>query len=229
MSSARTQIMGRLKATLDKRHNPTVRLSGADQRMKAPVPGLVPKRGQSEGLARIELFADEARRVEAQVVRVDTMADVPAAAQRAVRDAGATRLKIAPHPQLEALDWTGQDVAFGIGHGDDAVGLSMAYAGIAETGTLVLRSGSDTPTTLNFLPDVHMVVVRAGDIEACYEDVWARLRAAASEGGRADKPVMPRTVNWITGPSRTADIEQTILLGAHGPRKLVILLVDEAT
>lgn len=225
MSDARANIMARLKATLDKRHNPTVRLSGADQCMKAPVPGPIPKRGHSMGQARVELFADEAIRVSAQVMRLDKMSDVPTAAKKVLHDAGADRLKVAANPALEALDWSGVEVAFGIGHGDDAVGLSLAYAGVAETGTLVLRSGADTPTTLNFLPDVHVVVIHAGDIEANYEDVWAKLRVA----GSGNAVVMPRTVNWITGPSRTADIEQTILLGAHGPRKLVILLVDEET
>jgi len=83
----------------------------------------------------------------------------------------------------------------------------------------VLFRSPDSPTTLNFLPDVHVVILHSTDIEANYEAVWARLRC--DEGG------LPRTVNWITGPSRTADIEQTIFLGAHGPRKLVILLIDE--
>ncbi|HEY9164207.1 MAG TPA: LUD domain-containing protein [Magnetovibrio sp.] len=223
MTDSRARIMGRLKAALDKRHNPTVRLSGADQRMKAPPRGLIPKRGQSEGLARIEMFVDEATRVSAQVLRLNSIADLPKAAFSAVREFGAARLKVAANPQLQALDWTGYDVEFGIGHGDDLVGLSMAYAGVAETGTLVLRSGSDTPTTLNFLPDVHMVVIHSHNIKACYEDVWTLLRADAPHGGAK----MPRTVNWITGPSRTADIEQTILLGAHGPRNLVIFLIDE--
>lgn len=223
MTNARSRIMGRLKVALDKRHNPTLRLSGADQRIKAPPPGLIPKRGQTQGLARVEMFVSEAERVSAQVERLDSMAEVPAAAARVCADAGAASLKVALNPQLQALNWVDHNVQFGIGHGDDPVGLSMAYAGVAETGTLVLRSGNDTPTTLNFLPDVHTVVIRTCDIEATYEDVWTKLRAAAPAGG----PKMPRTVNWITGPSRTADIEQTILLGAHGPRKLVILLVDE--
>jgi L-lactate dehydrogenase complex protein LldG len=223
MIDSRARIMGRLKTALDKRHNPTVRSSGADQRMKAPPRGLIPKRGQSEGLARIEMFVEEATRVSAQVVRLHALADLPAAALQLAHELGASRLKVAANPQLQALDWDGREVEFGIGHGDDLVGLSLAYAGVAETGTLVLRSGSDTPTTLNFLPDVHMVAIHSGDIKACYEDVWTLLRADAPKHGAK----MPRTVNWITGPSRTADIEQTILLGAHGPRKLVIFLIDE--
>lgn len=227
MSTSRASIMGRLKTVLDRRHNPTVRVSGADQRIKNPVAGLIPLRGQSEGAARIEMFADEAIRVSAQVLRLDGLAQVPATLARICGEAGAARVKVAPHEALRALDWAGQapglDVAFGIGHGDDLVGLSMAYAGVAETGTLVMRSGPDTPTTLNFLPDTHVVAIRTGDIKANYEEVWAQLRACAPPAG----PVLPRTINWITGPSRTADIEQTILLGAHGPRKLVILIVDE--
>lgn len=223
MSDARTDLFARLKARLDERHNPTVRVSGADQRMRSHTPNLIPKRGQLSGAARVQLFVDEAERVSAQVLRLKTLAEVPEAALGVAREAGAQNLKIAPHPVLQGLTWPGTGVAFGRGAGDDLAGLSMAYAAVAETGTVVLRSGADTPTTLNFLPDVHMIALRTSDIKASYEDVWARLRADAPEGG----PALPRTVNWITGPSRTADIEQTILLGAHGPRKLVILLIDE--
>ena len=105
---------------------------------------------------------------------------------------------------------------------EDRVGLSHAFAGIAETGTLALVSGPDNPTTLNFLPETHIVVVEAQTIVGDYEAFWAKLRAAYGEG------TMPRTVNFITGPSRSADIEQTLLLGAHGPRTLHILIVDAA-
>jgi L-lactate dehydrogenase complex protein LldG len=90
---------------------------------------------------------------------------------------------------------------------------------VAESGTLALLSGPDNPTTLNFLPDTHIVVVDAGDIVGDYETVWRRLRERYGAGS------MPRTVNFVTGPSRSADIEQTIILGAHGPRALHILVV----
>jgi len=86
-------------------------------------------------------------------------------------------------------------------------------------GTVVLASGPDNPTTLNFLPDVHIVVVDASDIGADFETAMARLRE------RYGTATMPRTVNMITGPSRSADIEQTLLLGAHGPRKLHVIVV----
>ncbi len=83
----------------------------------------------------------------------------------------------------------------------------------------MLTSGRDNPTTLTFLPETHVVVLDGNDIVGDYEAAWTKLRA------RYGKAAMPRTVNLITGPSRSADIEQTLLLGAHGPRRLQIVLV----
>lgn len=105
--------------------------------------------------------------------------------------------------------------------GEDRVALTPALAGVAETGTLVLESGADKPTALNFLPEHHVVALRASELVASPEDVWDRLREAASGGP------LPRTVNLITGPSRTGDIELTIHLGAHGPRALHVLLIED--
>ncbi len=103
--------------------------------------------------------------------------------------------------------------------GHDLNAVSAAFAGIAETGTLALVSGPDNPTTLNFLPDNHIVVLPREAIEADYESVFAKLRNVYGKGEA------PRTLNFITGPSRSADIEQTLLLGAHGPRRLHIVVV----
>ena len=85
----------------------------------------------------------------------------------------------------------------------------------------MLISGAQTPTTLNFLPETHIVVVHRDQVVATYEDGWDRLRA----GKTAE--VLPRAINFVTGPSRTADIEQHIELGAHGPRRLHIVLVED--
>ncbi|MCB1384489.1 MAG: LUD domain-containing protein [Nitratireductor sp.] len=105
--------------------------------------------------------------------------------------------------------------------GTDTTGVSHAECGVCETGTLIVLSGADNPTTLNFLPQNHIVVLRRSDILAHYEDIWPRLRTAYGKGQ------MPRTVNMITGPSRSADIEQTLLLGAHGPVRLHIVIVRD--
>ena len=109
-----------------------------------------------------------------------------------------------------------------LGHGKDLAAVSHAFGAVAESGTLMLVSGADNPTTLNFLPDTHMVVVDAKDVAGDYESLWRRLREKFGDG------LMPRTVNLITGPSRSADIEQTLILGAHGPRRLHVMVVGEA-
>lgn len=89
----------------------------------------------------------------------------------------------------------------------------------AETGTLFLVSGADNPTTLNFLPETHIVLICAGDVAGSYEEAFDRLRAIYGES------TLPRTVNLISGPSRTADIEQTIVRGAHGPKRLHVVIL----
>ncbi|WP_338018920.1 LUD domain-containing protein [Ectothiorhodospira haloalkaliphila] len=123
-------------------------------------------------------------------------------------------------PALAHLDWAGAGLAprFGPALGDETVGLSQAVCGVAETGTLVLASGADDPTTINFLPEYHFVVLASANVVDRLEDAWMRLR-------ERDKP-WPRTVNLITGPSRTADVEQTIQLGAHGPRSLKVFMLS---
>jgi len=97
----------------------------------------------------------------------------------------------------------------------DRISITQGFAGIAETGSVMMLSSSDSPTPLNFLPEVHIVLLNAIDIVADLETAWAKLRMASG---------LPRTVNLISGPSRTADIEQTIQLGAHGPRAFHVIL-----
>ena len=99
--------------------------------------------------------------------------------------------------------------------------VSRAFGAVAETGTLVLTSGADNPTTLNFLPEAHMVLINASDVLGSYEEAWDRLRTVYGEA------TLPRTVNMISGPWRTADIEQTLVRGAHGPRRLHVMVVGE--
>jgi hypothetical protein len=124
-------------------------------------------------------------------------------------------------PSLESLDWSGAGIqaSFGPTRGADYAGVSLAWRGVAENGSLVLLSGPENPTSLNFLPDHHIVVLHGKDLVPHLEPVWVALRERGDQG-------WPRTVNVITGPSRTADIELTIQLGAHGPRSLHVLLVD---
>ena len=128
-------------------------------------------------------------------------------------------------PRLASMPWDREhtlEVKLGPSDGKDLAAVSHAFGAAAESGTLVLLSGPDNPTTLNFRPDTHIVVVDAKDVAGDYESLWARLREKFGDG------LMPRTVNMITGPSRSADIEQTLILGAHGPRRLHVMVVGEA-
>jgi L-lactate dehydrogenase complex protein LldG len=124
-------------------------------------------------------------------------------------------------PVLAALPWREAwdiECSFGRAEPDDRAALSRAAVAAAETGTLFLVSGTDNPTTLNFLPEAHTILLAASDIVGSYEEAWDLLRAIYGEGS------LPRTVNLISGPSRTADIEQTIVRGAHGPSRLHVLV-----
>ena len=106
--------------------------------------------------------------------------------------------------------------------GSDQTSVTGAFAGVGETGSLVLLSSPRSPTTLNFLPEDHLIVLARSRIVAHLEDVWARLREQSSM-----PVVLPRTVNFITGPSKTGDVEQIIHEGAHGPRRLHVILRDD--
>lgn len=131
------------------------------------------------------------------------------------------RLSVAPHPLLDRVDWPrGWQVTRGRGQGEDRMSLAVAFCGIAETGSLVLLAGPDSPTTLNFLPDDFLCVLDEKRIVPRMEDAWDLLRT--------ERGVMPRAVNIVTGPSRTADVEQTIQLGAHGPRRLHVLVLSSS-
>ena len=171
---------------------------------------------------RSRTFKAEAERAAATLEEVADAADIPEAIAGYLREHNLpATLRIGADPRLTALPWerTPLEVSHGASDGHDLNAASVAFAGIAETGTLALVSGADNPTTLNFLPDNHIVVLFAQDVVGDLESVFARLRARYGAGQA------PRTLNFITGPSRSADIEQTLLFGAHGPRRLHIVLV----
>jgi L-lactate dehydrogenase complex protein LldG len=194
----------------------------AERLEKAPA-GLIPARGQLPPAERLDLFERMVAAVNGTVERVPSPAEVPAALAMFLRAHNLPpQLRRGEDPFLADLPWDSQptlEVSTGAATGDVQVGLSHAFAGVAESGTLILLSGPENPSTLNFLPDTHVVCLSAEDVAPDYESVWRALRA------RYGKGVMPRTVNMITGPSRSADIEQTLLLGAHGPRRLHVILV----
>lgn len=219
----RSGILARIRSNIPDADDPA-RAARVKERLARNAAGLIPARGRKPRDKQVDLFCEQAARVQATVTRISTIADLPEALADYLRGRNLPkRVRMGDAPLLARADWetaAGLEISKGASDGTDPVGLSHAFAGVAETGTLMLESGRDNPTTLNFLPETHCVVVRASDIQGDYESVWSRLREKHGKGR------MPRTVNMITGPSRSGDIEQTILLGAHGPRALQIFVVD---
>ncbi|MBP0614642.1 LutC/YkgG family protein [Jiella mangrovi] len=223
--STRDAVMGRVRRAVgatpandaERRAAVAARLSGAPK-------GIIPERGRLPPADRLALFIEMATRANATVTRLDATTRVPEEVSAYLRERNLpASVKIGRDPRLAGLDFsqTSLSVSVGPSEGDDLVSLSHAAGAIAETGTLILTSGPDNPTSLNFLPEYHIVVLDAADVAGDMEAVLARLR------DRHGKGEMPRSVNFITGPSRSADIEQTLLLGAHGPRSLHIVVVGE--
>ena len=152
--------------------------------------------------------------VQMSVVRLQSTDDVVAAVDWYLNEQGIDG-GITVSPSLKHLDWQ-SPVRFGAATGSEQTSVTSAFAAVAETGSIALVSGASTPATLNFLPENHLVVLHESQIVEHMEDVWSQVRDSAD---------LPRAINLVTGPSRTGDIEQTIELGAHGPRRMHVMLI----
>ncbi|SCZ04385.1 LutC/YkgG family protein [Microvirga guangxiensis] len=222
--SARDEIFANIRRSLGVKGSETIRKQIVQDRLERSPKGVIPARGQVSGEERIALFKTMAEASLATVTEVSSTADVPQSIALFLRDHNLpATLRMGDDPRLKSMPWgdTTLEIAHGPSEGSDLNAVSHAFGGVAETGTLAMISGHENPSTLNFLPDNHIIVVSAKDIASDYESVWGRVRFAFGKGS------MPRTVNWITGPSRSGDIEQTLLLGAHGPRRLHVVVVRE--
>ncbi len=220
--SAREEILANIRRSLGVTGAEAPRRMAVKDRLAEAPTGIVPARGRGDAATQAATFRLEAERAEASVAQVESAADVPGEIARYLRDANLpATLRMGEDARLAAMPWsaTALEIARGPSDGHDLNAVSAAFAAVAESGSLALVSGPDNPTTLNFLPDNHFVVLAASDIAGDYESVWRKLRE------RYGKGAAPRTLNLITGPSRSADIEQTLLLGAHGPRRLHIVIV----
>ncbi len=185
---------------------------------------LAPARAQLPPAELRAQFASYLIRGKASVIDVATSDELPAAFAEYLRAHNLPpTLRLGSDPRLAALPWPSAP-AIELRHGradpgTDAVTLSYAVAAAAETGTLLLVSGPDNPVTLSFLPDTHLVVLDAAMLVGAYEDAFDLARAHLGAG------VMPRTLNLISGPSRTADIGGKTVMGAHGPRHLAVFVL----
>ena len=216
MNPARDEILAALRRALGRGALDEARQRKIDARLAAPAAAVHIERA-GDPAAR---FTAKLQAAAGTVERVPSAAALPRAVIEYLRHhALPLSLALAPDPTLADIPWpSGLQIEPAGARPQSQVGLTAAFAAVAETGSLVLLSGPTSPTALNFLPEFHVVVLYVEQIVPCIEDLWPRLRARP--GG------MPRAVNFITGPSRTADVEQTLQLGAHGPRRLHVVLVE---
>ncbi len=223
--SARELMLGSIRQALGVTGREAPRRKVVADRLAAHPTGVVPQRGQLEPKARVVLLVEMIGAAAGTVTQVSEAAQVPGAVAEFLRRHNLPLSVRRGHDaRLAALPWHLEgalEVTTGVSDGQQLASVSYAFGAVAETGTLLLTSGRDNPTTLNFLPDNHIVIVDVNDVVGDFETIFVRLRRHF--GDRQ----LSRVVNLITGPSRSADIEQTLILGAHGPRRLHVILMGE--
>jgi L-lactate dehydrogenase complex protein LldG len=177
--------------------------------------GPLPSMPWSDVVAR---FREQCERLLTTHDEAVSVNDVPDAVARYLQE-HSLQTGVAGWPEFAALDWQGAGIAYANrpANGDDATGITGCFCAIAETGTLLLLGGAATPKVTALLPDTHITVVRKERIVRTMEDAFALMRAEIGEP--------PRATFFISGPSRTADIEQTIVIGAHGPYRVHVVLI----
>jgi L-lactate dehydrogenase complex protein LldG len=232
---ARARILARIRRGLKRGALPDSIAAALTDRLRDHPRNLVPARGRTPPAERAARFAAELAKEDGTVVRAASEAEIPGLiAEYLAQQNLPAELRIAPDPLLERLPWSDRPmlkVAFGRAEPSDAVSVTPCFAAVAETGTMLMLSGGSHPTTLNILPDTHIVVLRTSRIVGAYEDAFDLIRAERGTAGETPTGTrfMPRNVMMITGPSRSADIEQTLELGAHGPRRVHVILLEDGT
>lgn len=221
--AARTRMLARIRAALGASATDKARQGAVSDRLERHPRGTIPARARVSGEDAVTLFAEMLAAQGADVTRVATPEEAVRAIAAYLDAHGLPQgLRLGGDKVLASLPWAEEPrlaLRFGAAEPSDSASLSRALTGAAETGTLFLASGSDNPASLAFLPATHNVLIAGADIAGAYEDAWDRLRAACGPG------MLPRSVNLISGPSRTADIEQTIIRGAHGPGRLHVVIL----
>jgi len=213
--TSRESILARIRARQGKGPVPADAERAAVRAHIGAHPGSARPRMEWEPVAR---FRERALGLASTVDEVEAIQAVPAATARYLR-AHSLPLAAVCWAELAALDWRGAgiDVAVREARDADLVGITGAFCAISETGTLMTLSGRETPSTVSLLPETHIAVVRKSRIVRGMEEAWQLLRE--------ELVTPPRAVHFISGPSRTADIEQTVTIGAHGPYRVHVILV----
>lgn len=226
---SKENILGAIRRGLRRGTLPDDQQLALRARLSAHPRHRIPARGQLPRPEQVALFLRNVEKEFGTTARIASLADVPGAiADYLAANNLPTDFAIAPHPELDAIDWSTRPLLArrpGRAQPTDQVCLTHGYAAVAETGTLMLPGSAHRPTTLNLLGDTAIVVLRASRIVGFMEAAWDLIRAENRDDTTGG--FMPRNIMWVTGPSRSADIESTLELGAHGPRRLHVVLVDD--
>ncbi len=184
---------------------------------------LIPGRSIAEPAELVRRFVNRAVTAGTEIIQCSSLQEVPKEIIDWLAKNNISQLKCSNSKIIKDLVWpitSNINLKTGAACVSDKASLTSAVFGIAETGTLMIISSEETPTLQAFLPDFHLVILKRSQIVGPYEEAWKKIKQ--------DFPTtLPRNVNLITGPSRSADIEQTLLMGAHGPKKLMIYLINE--
>lgn len=221
----RDQIFADVRKGLAADHHSGDRQALANARLIRPPRHLVPGRvlGKSQN-DLMKVFTGLLEEQGSTVVELDSPGGVPQAVLGYLQSQDVEPVVRMGHDAwLGGFHWASAPelvVVHGAALFDDGAGVTRAFAGIAENGCVMIASGLDNPVTLNFVPETHIVVLRKEDVVASYDDGWDRVRLLFD--GQ-----MPRTVNLIAGPSRTADIGGRAVLGAHGPKRFHVLVLGK--
>jgi L-lactate dehydrogenase complex protein LldG len=225
--SSREQILEKIRGSLRKKR--TVHTSDEERKQSVLTRIIQHPRGiipEGTSLLEQDLLLHFCKKVEASEASYKVVKSYAKAANEILNFLRQHNLpqsiRMGTDQRLKKLLWENEppQLRFGPSDGQDLVCVSHAQGGVSETGTLVLTSGPENPTSLNFLPETHIILLRRKDLQNSYEDSWKALRRQYGD------EKLPRTINMITGPSRSADIEQTLILGAHGPLRLHVIVID---
>ena len=193
--SARDTVLKKIRASMRVAASEADRRETVAARLAETPTGVIPARAKLPKAGQLELFCAMASQFGATMTRVDDYTKVPAEVSAYLRARNLpAEIRMGADKRLKKAQWDSEpnlEVRHGASDGGDLAGVSHAFAGIAETGTLALASGPDNPTTINFLPEHHIVVLKAADIKGDMESVWAMLRKARGKGA------MPRALHIV--------------------------------
>jgi L-lactate dehydrogenase complex protein LldG len=214
--SSRDRILARIRARQGK---PATAAASERDSVQSHLRSHPPSARPAMAWEPVARFREQALRLASTIEDVTSLDGVPAAVARYLRQHGLPLVAVC-WPKFAGLPWQGAglDVEARPARDTDLVGVTGAFCAIAETGTLVTLSGAETPATASLLVETHIAIVQASRIVRGMEEAWHLARAELGE--------LPRAVNFISGPSRTADIEQTVTLGAHGPYRVHVVIVS---